>query len=341
MSDVVVASAVRTVVGTPSGALASFPSANLGAIVVREAIGRAGLRAEDVDEVIFADELDGGDAPIGVAPGGLNALALALERFAAGDVEVVVAAARSPVADRVVVHPSTALGVVEAIAGRRDLTRIELENYALTSRLRAAAAARDGRFADEIVPVNGAASARLGAAVRDENLWSSAALVLPEPRPAAWGEGKATAAMVAPPARGAAALVLMRSETVARRGSPDLARLAAAAVAPTSCDAVETAFVNAAHAAMDVAGWRLPDLDLVECDEPTAGHALVARRDLGVDLAAFNVLGGALAFGRPCGACDLRMLVTLLHEMRRREARRGLVACDDAGLGRAVCVERR
>lgn len=339
MSDVVVASAVRTAVGTPSGALASLPSGNLGAIVVREAIGRAGLRVEDVDEVIFADEVDGDD---GAMDGGLRALASAIERFAAGDVEVVVAAARSPAAEAGVVQPASALGLVEAIAGRRDLTRIELETYALTSRLRAAAAARDGRFADEIVPVSVATPSRTLTAAHDENIWSSAtALAPPEPRPAAWGEAKATSAMLAPPARAAAALVLMRAQTAARRGAPELARLTAAAVAAPSSGAVETAFANAADAALDVAGWRRGDLDLVECDEPTAGHALVARRDLGLDLATFNVLGGALALGRPRGAGDLRMLVTLLHEMRRRGVRRGLVAGAVAGLGRAVCVERR
>lgn len=339
MSDVVVASAVRTAVGTLGGALSPLGSGDLGAIVVREAIGRAGLRPEDVDEVIFADAISGGG---GASEGGLRALVRALDRFASGEVEVVVAAARSASGDGSVGAPASALGVVEAIAGRRDLTRIELETYALTSRLRAAAAARAGRFSDEIVPVNVVTPSRMVSVDHDEAVWTAAAAAAPpEPRPAAWGEAKATAAALAAPARGAAALVLMRGETVARRGAPTLARLAAAAAAPASGGAVETALANAAGAAVDVAGWRVGDLDLVECDEPTAGHALVARRDLDLDLAAFNVLGGALALGRPCGACDLRMLVTLLHEMRRRGVRRGLVAGDDAGLGRAVCVERR
>ena len=330
MSEVVVVSAIRTAMGSPAGALAPLGAAGLGEVAVRAAVAGAGLAAEAVDAVIFADEI--GVTAGGATPGGgLRALMRATERLADGDAGILVAAARTggPAAD-----PAAALAAVEAIATRHDLTRIELESFALTSRLRAAAAARADRFADEIAPAT-AGSVAVG---RDETIHQpDDPDVLPAPRAA---RPEAAAEVLAPAAIGAAALVLTRADVARRRGLPVLARLTAAAAVPGPFGTPQAPIVEAARAAAATAGRRLDDIDLVEVDEISAAHALITWRDLGVDLARLNVLGGALGLGGPTGVSDLRMVVTLAHELGRRGLRTGLAAGDDDGIGRAFCLER-
>lgn len=332
MSDVVVVSAVRTAVGTPAGALAPLGAGGLGEVAVRAAIARAGLGAAMVDAVIWADEVG---VPNGAAlpGGGLRSVMRAADRLAAGDGEVLVAAARGGRPTTDVDGMTEALAAVEAIAGRSDLTRVELESFALTSRLRAAAAARAGRFADEIAPV------KPGTGAQDETIGPPMdGETLPDPQPAAPGAAKATAEALAPAGFGGAALVLTRADIAWRRGLPILARLVTTATARAATP--DAAIAGAARTAAADARWGLNDIDLVEVDEASAAHALSAWRDLGLDLGRVNVLGGALGLGAPSGASDLRMVVTLLHELRRRALRSGLACADDGGLGRAICVER-
>lgn len=334
MSDVVIVAAARTAVGTPAGALALLGAAGLGDAVVRAAIARAGLAAEMVDAVLFADQIG---APNGAATpgGGLRSLMRAADRLASGDAEVVVAAARGagPIGDD---DRTDALAAAEEIAARCDLTRVELESFALTSRLRAAAAARTGRFVEEIAPVrSGAISLDHDETIRPP----TDPRILPDPRPAAPGAAKTSIEALAPTALGGAALVLTRADIARRRGLPVLARLVATAEAEAPATP-EAAIAGAARAAARSLRWDLDGIDLVEIDEISAVHALTTWRDLRVDLARINVLGGALALGGPHGVSDLRMVVTLLHELRRRDLRTGLASGDDGGVGRAVCVER-
>ena len=335
MSDVVIVSAVRTAVGTPVGALAPLGAGGLGDAAVRAAISRAGLAAEMVDAVLFADEI-GAPNTAATPGGGLRSLMRAADRLASGDVEVVVAAARGAGPTDGDDDRTDALAAVEAIARRCDLTRVELESFALTSRLRVAAAARAGRFVDEIVPVgSGAISVDHDETIRQP----TDPRVLPDPRPAAPGAAKTSIEALAPTALGGAALVLTRADIARRRGLPILARLVATAEAEAST-IPEAAIAGAARAAARSLRWDLDGIDLVEIDEISAAHALTAWRDLGIELARINVLGGALGLGGPSGASDLRMVVTLLHELRRRDLRTGLASGDDGGVGRAVCVER-
>lgn len=335
MSDVVIVSAVRTAVGTPAGALAPLGAGGLGDAAVRAAISRARLAAETVDAVLFADEIG---TPNGAATpgGGLRSLMRAADRLASGDAEVVVAAARGADPIDGVDDRTEALAAVEAIAARGDLTRVELESFALTSRLRAAAAARTGRFVDEIAPVGSGANS----VDHDETIRQPTdPRVLPDPSPAAAGAAKASMETLAPTALGGAALVLTRADIARRRGLPVLARLVATAEAEATATP-EAAIAAAARAAARSLRWDLDGIDLVEIDETSAAHALTTWRDLRVDLGRFNVLGGALALGGPSGVSDLRMVVTLLHELRRRDLHTGLASGADGGVGRAVCVER-
>ena len=230
----------------------------------------------------------------------------------------------------------------ENITEKWGLTRLELDAFAATSQLRATAAIAAGRFRDEIVPVT--VPGRKGDVIfaTDEYVKTDTTLEgLSKLRPAFTKDGKVTAGNASGLNDGAAALVLMRAETAAARGLTPLARIASAAVAGVDPAIMGIGPVPASKKALARAGWSVGDLDLYEANEAFAAQALAVGRDLELDPQKLNVNGGAIALGHPIGASGARILVTLLHEMRRSGAKKGLATlCIGGGMGVAMCLER-
>ena len=230
----------------------------------------------------------------------------------------------------------------ENITEKWGLTRLELDAFAATSQLRATAAIAAGRFRDEIVPVT--VPGRKGDVIfaTDEYVKTDTTLEgLSKLRPAFTKDGKVTAGNASGLNDGAAALVLMRAETAAARGLTPLARIASAAVAGVDPAIMGIGPVPASKKALARAGWSVGDLDLYEANEAFAAQALAVGRDLKLDPQKLNVNGGAIALGHPIGASGARILVTLLHEMRRSGAKKGLATlCIGGGMGVAMCLER-
>ena len=230
----------------------------------------------------------------------------------------------------------------ENIAAKWGLGREELDAFALTSQTRAAAARAAGRFADEIVPVT--IKGRKGDVLFAEDEYirpETTAEALAKLRPAFVKTGVVTAGNASGINDGAAALVLMRAETAAARGLTPLARIAAGAVAGVDPAIMGIGPVPSTKKALARAGWSVADLDLIEANEAFAAQAMAVGRDLGLDAAKVNVNGGAIALGHPIGASGARILTTLLFEMRRREAKKGLATlCVGGGMGVSLLVER-
>ena len=229
----------------------------------------------------------------------------------------------------------------ENLAERWKIDRATQDAFALDSQRKAAAADAAGRFREEIVPVR--IPGRKGEMVeRDEAIRAeTSAGELAALRPAFGDDGTVTAGNASGLNDGAAALVVMAGAEVARRGLAPLGRIAAWATAGVEPALMGTGPIPAVRLALERAGWKLGDVDLIEANEAFAVQACVVGRELRWDPARVNVNGGAIALGHPIGASGARVLVTLLHEMARRGARRGLATlCIGGGMGIALCVER-
>lgn len=230
----------------------------------------------------------------------------------------------------------------ENVARQWQITRDEQDRFALASQQKAAAAQREGRFKEEITPVT--VKGRKGDVVidADEYLKPDTTIeVLAKLRPAFDKEGTVTAGNASGLNDGAAALVLMTEEEAARRGITPLARIASWATAGVDPAVMGSGPIPASRAALKKAGWSAEQLDLVEANEAFAAQACAVNKDMGWDPARVNVNGGAIAIGHPIGASGARILTTLLYEMGRRDAKKGLATlCIGGGMGIALCVER-
>ena len=230
----------------------------------------------------------------------------------------------------------------ENVAGQWQITREEQDQFALASQAKAAEAAEAGRCADEIVPVT--VKTRKGETVvdADEHPKPDTTLdTLASLRPAFAKEGTVTAGNASGINDGAAAVVLMSAEQAAKRGIEPLARIVSWATAGVDPAVMGSGPIPASRKALEKAGWSIEDLDLVEANEAFAAQACAVNKDLGWDTDKVNVNGGAISLGHPIGASGTRILVTLLHEMRRRDAMKGLATlCIGGGMGIAMCVER-
>ncbi|HEY2050879.1 MAG TPA: acetyl-CoA C-acetyltransferase [Caulobacteraceae bacterium] len=229
----------------------------------------------------------------------------------------------------------------ENIAARWQITREDQDRFAVASQNRAEAAQTSGRFADEIVPVT--VKGRKGDTIVDQDEFIRHGVTYESVsglRPAFTKDGTVTAANASGINDGAAALVLMTGEEAARRGLKPLARIASWAHAGVEPEIMGTGPIPATRKALEKAGWKVGDLDLVESNEAFAAQSLAVVRELGFDPAKVNVNGGAIAIGHPIGASGARILTTLLHEMKRRGAGKGLATlCVGGGMGVAMCVE--
>jgi acetyl-CoA C-acetyltransferase len=230
----------------------------------------------------------------------------------------------------------------ENVARAFQITREEQDAFALASQQKASAAQKSGRFADEIVPVT--VKGRKSDTVVDQDEYirhDSSAEGMARLRPAFAKDGTVTAGNASGINDGAAVLVLMSAKEAAKRGLPPLARIASFATAGVDPALMGTGPIPASRKALARAGWKIDDLDLIEANEAFAAQALAVNKDLGWDTAKVNVNGGAIAIGHPIGASGARVLITLLHEMGKRNAKKGLATlCIGGGMGVAMTVER-
>ncbi|MGQ0660862.1 acetyl-CoA C-acetyltransferase [Sphingosinicella sp.] len=230
----------------------------------------------------------------------------------------------------------------ENLAEQYQVTRDDQDAFATASQNKASAARAAGRFRDEIAPVT--VKSRKGETVveNDEHIRDGVEQSgLAGLKPAFKKEGTVTAANASGLNDGAAALVLMSREEAERRGAPILARVASWASAGVDPSIMGIGPVPASRKALEKAGWTVADLDLIEANEAFAAQALAVGKELGWDAAKVNVNGGAIAIGHPIGASGARVLTTLIYEMRKRDAKKGLATlCIGGGMGIALCVER-
>jgi acetyl-CoA C-acetyltransferase len=230
----------------------------------------------------------------------------------------------------------------ENVAKQWQITRAQQDEFAAASQNKAEAAMKSGRFKDEIVPVT--IKTRKGDIVVDTDEYPKAGVTvesIAKLRPAFDKEGTVTAANASGINDGAAAVVLMRASEAAKQGRKVLARIVSWSQAGVDPKIMGTGPIPASRAALKKAGWSVNDLDLVEANEAFAAQACAVNKDLGWDPAKVNVNGGAIAIGHPIGASGARVLVTLLHEMEKRNAKKGLATlCIGGGMGIAMCLER-
>jgi acetyl-CoA C-acetyltransferase len=230
----------------------------------------------------------------------------------------------------------------ENVAKKWQITRAQQDEFAVKSQNKAEAAMKAGKFKDEIVPVT--IKSRKGDVVVDTDEYPKAGVTLDsisKLRPAFDKEGSVTAANASGINDGAAAVVLMKASEAAKLGKTPLARIVSWAHAGVDPSIMGTGPIPASRAALKKAGWKHEDLDLVEANEAFAAQACAVNKDLGWDTDKVNVNGGAIALGHPIGASGARVLTTLLFEMQKRNAKKGLATlCIGGGMGIAMCVER-
>jgi acetyl-CoA C-acetyltransferase len=230
----------------------------------------------------------------------------------------------------------------ENVAKQWQITRQQQDEFAVASQNKAEAAQKAGKFKDEIVPFT--VKGRKGDTVIDADEYIKAGVTVDSVsklRPAFDKDGTVTAASASGINDGAGAVVLMRASQAAKEGRKPLARIASWAQAGVDPAIMGTGPIPASRKALEKAGWNAADLDLIEANEAFAAQACAVNKDLGWDTSKVNVNGGAIAIGHPIGASGTRILITLLHEMQKRDAKKGLATlCIGGGMGIAMCVER-
>lgn len=393
MRDVVIVGAARTAIGKFGGTLKGVPARTLGAVCIEEALKRAGVAKDQVDEVIMGCVLQGGlgqnvsrqmmlDAGLPVETpsftinkvcgSGLRAVELAAQIIKAGDAEIIVAggaenmsatgytmdAARwgarmfdTKMKDMMVndglwdVFNNYHMGMTaENVAEQWGLTREELDEFAVISQQRAEKAVDSGVFDEEIVPVT--IPQRKGDPIvfdKDEHLTRGSSMEkVAKLKPAFKKDGGiVTAANASGINDSGAAVVVMSKEKADELGIKPLATIKSYASAGVDPSIMGVGPVPATKKALDKAGLKIEDVDLVEANEAFAAQSLAVRKDLGLDPEKTNVNGGAIALGHPIGASGCRILVTLLYEMKRRDSRYGLATlCIGGGMGTSLIVER-
>ena len=387
---VVIASACRTAIGTMGGSLSTTPAADLGAIVIKEAVKRAGIKPEDVDQVYMGCVIQAGlgqnvarqatlkaGLPIEVPAvtmnvvcgSGLNCVNQAAQMIMAGDADVVVAGGMENMSMAPYAVPQGRYGyrmnngvlvdcmikdalwdafndyhmikTADNIAEQWGLTREELDEFSLKSQQKACAAIESGAFKDEIVPVEVKKKKETIVFDTDEG-----------PRPGSTIEGLAKLRTINPDGYvtagnasgindGAAALVIMSEEKAKELGVKPMATFVAGALAGVDPSIMGIGPVAASKKVMAKAGYKIEDFDIIEANEAFAAQSVAVGKDLGIDVEKqLNPNGGAIALGHPVGASGARILVTLLHEMQKKGAKKGLATlCIGGGMGCATIVE--
>lgn len=392
MREVVIVSAVRTAIGSFGGSLKDVPSSELGAIVIKEAVNRAGIKPELVEEVVMGNVIQAAQGqnvarqaavkaglPVEVPAmtinkvcgSGLRCVALAAQMIKAGDCDVVVAGGMENMSATPYAVPGARWGqrmgdgkivdtmikdalwdafnnyhmgvTAENIAKEWGLTREMQDEFSLNSQLKAEKAIKEGRFVDEIVPV--IIPQRKGEPkvfAQDEfPRFGSTIEKMAKLKPAFIKDGTVTAANASGINDGAAAFVVMSAEKAAQLGLKPMAKILSYGSKGLDPSIMGYGPFHATKKALEGAGLTVEDMDLIEANEAFAAQSLAVAKDLNFDMNKVNVNGGAIALGHPVGASGARILVTLLHEMQKRDAKKGLATlCIGGGMGTALVVER-
>lgn len=392
MRGVVIVSAVRTAIGSFGGSLKDVPSSELGAIVIKEAVNRAGIKPELVEEVVMGNVIQAAQGqnvarqaavkaglPVEVPAmtinkvcgSGLRCVALAAQMIKAGDCDVVVAGGMENMSAAPYAVPGARWGqrmgdgkivdimikdalwdafnnyhmgvTAENIAKEWGLTREMQDEFSLNSQLKAEKAIKEARFVDEIVPV--IIPQRKGEPkvfAQDEfPRFGSTIEKMAKLKPAFIKDGTVTAANASGINDGAAAFVVMSAEKAAQLGLKPMAKILSYGSKGLDPSIMGYGPFHATKKALEAAGLTVEDMDLIEANEAFAAQSLAVAKDLNFDMNKVNVNGGAIALGHPVGASGARILVTLLHEMQKRDAKKGLATlCIGGGMGTALVVER-
>ncbi|EOU1840971.1 acetyl-CoA C-acetyltransferase [Clostridium perfringens] len=392
MREVVIASAVRTALGSFGGSLKDVPAVDLGALVIKEALNKAGVKPECVDEVLMGNVIQAGlgqnparqaavkaGLPVEipsmtinkVCGSGLRCVALAAQMIKAGDVDVIVAGGMENMSQGPYVLKTARFGqrmgdgkmvdamvndaltdafngyhmgiTAENIAEQWGLTREMQDEFAANSQIKAEAAIKNGKFKDEIVPV--VIPQRKGDPIvfdTDEfPRFGTTAEKLAKLRPAFKKDGTVTAGNASGINDGAAALVVMSAEKAKELGVTPICKIVSYGSKGLDPSIMGYGPFYATKKALEGTGLTVADLDLIEANEAFAAQSLAVAKDLEFDMSKVNVNGGAIALGHPVGASGARILVTLIHEMMKRDAKRGLATlCIGGGMGTALIVER-
>ncbi len=392
MENIVIVAAGRTAVGSFSGGLADVPASTLGATVIKGLLARAGLKPEQIDEVIMGQVLTTamGQNPARqavieaglpvevpamtinkVCGSGLKAMHLAAQALRCGDADIIIAGGQ----ENMSMSPHAMLGsrkgqrmgdwsmvdvmikdgltdafnnyhmgfTAENIAEQCQFSRTEQDAFAADSQQKAEAAIKAGYFKAEIIPVS--IPQRKGdPLVFDTDEFPRAGTTaesLGKLRPAFKKDGTVTAGNASGINDGAAAVVMTTESRAKALGLPILARVVAYASAGVKPEIMGTGPIPASRKCLEKSGWTVADLDLIEANEAFAAQAMCVNRDMDWDMSKVNVNGGAISIGHPIGASGARVLVTLLHEMIRRDAHKGLATlCIGGGMGVAMTIER-
>ena len=392
MDEVVILGARRTAIGSFGGTLATTPASALGARVISQLLADAGVKPEQVDEVILGQVLTAGvgmnparQASLGagipvevpamtinkVCGSGLKSVHLASQAIRCGDASVVVAGGQESMSMAPHVLPASRNGqrmgdwalvdtmikdglwdvfndyhmgcTAENIAKKYEITREEQDAFAVSSQNKAEAAQKAGRFREEIVPVE-IPQRKKPPIVFDEDEYPRHGATIEgmaKLRPAFVPDGTVTAGNASGINDGAAAFLLASASKADELGVEPMVRVAAYASGALDPAIMGMGPVPASRRCLEKAGWTVDDLDLIEANEAFAVQALGVNRELGWDTDKVNVNGGAIALGHPIGASGARVTVTLIHEMLKRDAKRGLATlCIGGGQGVAIALER-
>ncbi len=388
---VVLAGACRTAIGTMGGQLSTVPAADLGSIVIKEALNRAGVAPEQVDQVYMGCVIQAGQGqnvarqasikaglPIEVPAvtinvvcgSGLNCVNMAAQMIMAGDADIVVAGGmenmsmapyalkqarfgyrmgNNTVVDTMVndalwdAFNNYHMGITaENVAEKYGITREELDKFSAWSQQKCEAAMKAGKFKDEIVPVEVKKKKETVIVDTDEGPRpGTTAESIAKLRPAFKPDGIVTAANSSGINDGAAAIVVMSEEKAKELGVTPMATFVAGALGGVDPAIMGVGPVAATNKVMAKTGMKIDDFDLIEANEAFAAQSIAVQKDLGFKDEVLNVNGGAIALGHPVGASGCRILVTLLHEMQKRDAKTGLATlCIGGGMGCATIVKR-
>jgi acetyl-CoA C-acetyltransferase len=390
---VVLAGAVRTAIGKMGGALSNTPAAELGSIVIKEALNRAGVKPEQVDEVLMGCVIQAGlgqnvarqasikagipnEIPavtINVVCGsGLNCVNMAADLIKAGEADIVVAGGMENMSMAPYALPNARFGyrmnngtlvdtmvndaltdafnhyhmmiTAENICDRWGLTRQELDEFSANSQQKCEKAMAEGRFNDEIVPVPVKVKKEMVEFKVDEGPRAGTTVETLSKLKCCSGKegGLVTAGNASGINDGAAAIVVMSEEKAKELGIKPMATWVGGALAGVEPEVMGIGPVAATRKVLGKTGLDLKDIDLIEANEAFAAQSVAVAKDLGFDMSKVNVNGGAIALGHPVGASGCRILVTLLHEMAKRDdAKKGLATlCIGGGMGCATIVEK-
>ena len=389
---VVLAGACRTAIGKMGGALSSVPAVDLGSIVIKEALNRAGVPADQVDQVYMGCVIQAGlgqnvarqasikaGLPIEcpavtvnvVCGSGLNAVNMAAQMIQAGDADIVVAGGMESMSRAPFALPNARFGyrmnngvlvdtmikdalwdafndyhmmiTAENVAEQWGISREELDEFSANSQQKCEAAQAAGKFKDEIVPVEVKQKKQVVVVDTDEGPRAgTTAESLSKLRCCSGkADGLVTAGNASGINDGAAAVVVMSEEKAKELGVTPMASFVKGALAGVDPSIMGVGPVAASKKVLAKANLTIDDIDLIEANEAFAAQSIAVARDLNFDMSKVNVNGGAIALGHPVGASGCRILVTLLHEMQKRDSKKGLATlCIGGGMGCATIVER-